>query len=237
MSTKYSIDRGLRITGGLVLIVLVFVVGSVNETAKAAIFIVGLYGLITGLTNFCPLGYFILKEKRDQRKKSSAGNVLQVKDVKELEFFAELTDGQIKKVLEHAQLKQYDRDVAVLVEGKDKKIISIIFSGQFKIVKSIAENEQKIITIISDGETFGEMSFFDNTPPCLSVVSTVNSKVLEIDELAFNDLISKDHDLAIKIFTRLMHITNTRIRALNDQIIALGSWVIRSRQHLRTSPV
>jgi CRP-like cAMP-binding protein len=229
-------DRGLRIAGGMVLVVLAFF-GGVPTAGKAAVLIVGLYGFITGLINFCPLGYFILREKRGQRKKTSADHAFQVNDVKELEFFEGMSNNQIKKVLEHAQVKQYEKDETVLIEGKDKKIISIIFSGQFKIVKTIAENEQKIIATVTDGDTFGEMSFFDNYPPCVSVISTDNSKVLEIDELAFNDLIRKDHDLAVKIFTRLMHVTSSRIRAMNEQISALGTWVLKSRQHFRTSPV
>lgn len=233
MNTKISMDRSLRILGGMVLIALTYFVGGVESVGKTAVIIVGLYGFITGTINFCPLGYFILKEKSGQRKKVSAENTLHANDVRELEFFRGMTEAEIEKVLAYARLKEYLKDSVVISEGKINKILSVIFSGQFKIVKSISANDQKIITTISDGETYGEMSFFDHYPPSVSVVSTDNAKVLEFDEMGFNGLVQENPQLGIKILTHLMQITNSRIRALNDQITSLGTWVLKNRQQLR----
>jgi len=235
VKTKISMDRSLRVLGGMILIALTYFVGGVESIGKTAVIIVGLYGFITGTINFCPLGYFIMKEKSGQRKKASAENAIQASNVRELEFFRGMTDKEIEKVLAHARLKEYPGDKAVISEGKASKVLSIIYSGQFKIVKSISANDQKIITTLSDGETYGEMSFFDNHPPSVSVVSTDSSKVLELDEMGFNCLIQENPQLGIRILTHLMHVTNSRIRALNDQITSLGTWVLQSRHQLRPS--
>jgi CRP/FNR family cyclic AMP-dependent transcriptional regulator len=235
VNTKISMDRSLRVLGGLVLIALTYFVGGVESIGKTAVIIVGLYGFITGIINFCPLGYFIMKEKSGLRKKVSAENAIQAKDVRELEFFRGMTDNEIVKVLSYARFKEYPKDKAVISEGNVSKVLSIIFSGQFKIIKSISANDQKIITTISDGETYGEMSFFDHYPPSVSVVSTENAKVLEFDEMGFNGLVQENPQLGIKILTHLMHVTNSRIRALNDQITSLGTWVLQSRQQMRPS--
>ena len=69
-------DRSLRVLGGMVLIALTYFVGGVESIGKTAVIIVGLYGFITGTINFCPLGYFIMKEKSGQRKKVSAENAI-----------------------------------------------------------------------------------------------------------------------------------------------------------------
>jgi CRP-like cAMP-binding protein len=221
----------------MVLIALTYFVGGVESIGKTAVIIVGLYGFITGTINFCPLGYFIMKEKRGHRKKVSAENAIKARDVRELEFFSGMTEKEIEKILAYALLKEYPRDTVVIAEGKISKVLAVIFSGQFKIVKSISANDQKIITTISDGETYGEMSFFDHYPPSVSVVSTDNAKVLELDEMGFNVLVQENPQLGIKILTHLMHVTNSRIRALNDQITSLGNWVLQSRTQLRPSHV
>lgn len=228
-------DRSLRVLGGMVLIALTYFVGGVESIGKTAVIIVGLYGFITGTINFCPLGYFIMKEKSGQRKKVSAENAIQARDVRELEFFSGMTEKEIEKILAYARFKEYPRDNVVIAEGKVSKVLSIIYSGQFKIVKSISANDQKIITTLSDGETYGEMSFFDHYPPSVSVVSTDSAKVLEFDEMGFNSLIQENPQLGIKILTHLMHVTNSRIRALNEQITSLGNWVLQSRQQSRPS--
>jgi CRP-like cAMP-binding protein len=233
MYARYSMDRSLRLIGGIILVSLPMVAGEVGTTAKIVAIIVGLYGIITGMINFCPIGYFILKEMSGKRKKMSAENSLRASDVKELNFFKGMTEEEMGQVLSYALLKEYPRDTSVIVEGEATKKLCIIFSGLFKIVKSIAADNHKIIATIADGETYGEMSFFDDMPPCVSVMSIESSKVLEIDEMGFNELIQKNPYLGIKLLVQLMQISNTRIRALNEQIASMGNWVLKSRQQLR----
>ena len=236
MRETQSMDRGIRIVGGLVLIILAFGGGGLDSIDTVVALTVGLYGLITGIFNFCPLCHFILKEKQDKRKKTAAEHAVTVKDAKVLKFFEGLTDDEVGKVLSHAQLKKYPPEVKVLDEGTHKKILSIIYSGKFKLVKSIAEGENKIIGTISDGDTYGELSFFDHQPPSVSVLSMENSKVLEIDEIGFSELMGRNPYLAIKILSRLMKISSARIRVLNEQISTLGNWVVQSRKQMRANP-
>ena len=235
MYTRYSMDRSLRLIGGIILVSLPMVAGDVGTTGKVVAIVIGLYGIITGIINFCPIGYFILKEMSGKRKKLSAENSIQVSDVKELNFFKGMTEDEMGQVLSYALLKEYPGDTSVIVEGVANKKLCIIFSGLFKIVKSISADNHKIIASIADGETYGEMSFFDDMPPCVSVISIENSKVLEIDEIGFNELIQKNPHLGVKIFVQLMHISSTRIRAMNEQIASLGNWVLKSREQLRTN--
>ena len=235
MYTRYSMDRSLRLIGGIILVSLPMVAGDVGTTGKVVAIVIGLYGIITGIINFCPIGYFILKEMSGKRKKLSAENSIQVSDVKELNFFKGMTEDEMGQVLSYALLKEYPGDTSVIVEGVANKKLCIIFSGLFKIVKSISADNHKIIASIADGETYGEMSFFDDMPPCVSVISIENSKVLEIDEIGFNELIQKNPHLGVKMFVQLMHISSTRIRAMNEQIASLGNWVLKSRQQLRTN--
>ena len=138
MYKKQTMDRGTRIMGGCVLIGLAIAGGSIDSIDKIVAIIVGIYGLLTGILNYCPLAHFILKEKKHIRKKSAAEKEVEIHDVKELFFFAGLNNEEIGKVLSQCQLKQYPKDQPVIVEGKHKKVLFIIFTGQFKIVKQIA---------------------------------------------------------------------------------------------------
>jgi CRP/FNR family cyclic AMP-dependent transcriptional regulator len=185
------------------------------------------------MINFCPIGYFILKEMSGKRKKLCAENSLRVSDVKELNFFKGMTEDEMGQILSHVLLKEYPGETSVIVEGVANKKLCIIFSGLFKIVKSISADNHKIIASIADGETYGEMSFFDDMPPCVSVMSIESSKVLEIDEIGFNEIIQQNPHLGVKIFVQLMHISSTRIRAMNEQIASLGNWVLKSREQQR----
>jgi CRP-like cAMP-binding protein len=230
MQGRYSMDRGMRIMGGFVLIVLGTTIGNLETLSRVVAIIVGLYAFITGVFNFCPLINGIVREKEVQRKKTAANHTVRAGDVKGLEFFSEFSDEEIEKILSQCHLKEYAEGETVLAEGSlDKRILSIIYSGQFKIVKAISGIENKIITTMSDGEAYGEMSFFDNLPPCASVISVESSKVLEIGEEEYAALLEKNPKIALKINNRLLRVMGGRIRALNDQIASLGNWVLQGR--------
>lgn len=230
MQGRYSMDRGMRIMGGFVLIVLGTTIGNLETLSRVVAIIVGLYAFLTGVFNFCPLIHGIVREKEVQRKKTAASHTVRAGDVKGLEFFSEFSDEEIEKILSQCHLKEYAEGETVLAEGSlDKRILSIIYSGQFKIVKAISGIENKIITTMSDGEAYGEMSFFDNLPPCASVISIEHSKVLEIGEEEYAALLERNPKIALKINNRLLRVMGGRIRALNDQIASLGNWVLQGR--------
>jgi CRP/FNR family transcriptional regulator, cyclic AMP receptor protein len=96
-------------------------------------------------------------------------------------------------------------------------------------VTRIIDKENKIITTISDGDVYGELSFFDNRPPCASVISIEHAKVLEIVGESYDVLIEEYPKLALKLNNRLLGTMSGRIRALNEQIASLGSWVLQGR--------
>jgi len=155
MMQRQSMDRGIRILGGSVLICLCVINDTVLTPGRIAAVIVGLYGLLTGIINYCPLTLFILKEKKLKRKKTTGTAPVKIADARALSFFEDFTDKEIEKVLARCRLRQYPGGMEVIEEGKHKRVFSIIYSGNFKIVKTIADGETKIIGAMSDGETYG----------------------------------------------------------------------------------
>lgn len=231
MKTVTPMDRAMRIMGGLVLIVLGISIKELNTNSIIVAMVIGLYSLITGLANFCPLAYLISIEKSKKRQKTCSDAILKPSDVKTLEFFKDMTDQEIQLVLASCRFKEYAKDHTVISEGVAQKVISIIYSGQFKLVKWISQYEEKIIGTLADGDSYGEMSFFDELPPCVSVISMEAAKVLEIDEERFEELVAEYPVLAIKLQKRFILTLNSRIRALNEQIKSLGAWVVHKRSN------
>lgn len=235
MYKNQQMDRGIRILGGSVLLALVLIGGDIDTAGKTAAILVGIYGLLTGIINYCPLTVFILKEKKIKRKQNTTDKPVTTDDVKSLYFFQGFDTNEIKIILSKCRLKQYLNDFQIIQEGTLNKIFSIIYSGTFKIVKKISDTETKIIGTMSDGEPFGERAFFNHLPPTVSVYSMGDAKVLEIDEADFNDLIGGNPVLGIKILRRLLEISSLRMSALDDQIASIGNMVVQIRQHGKES--
>ena len=150
MCGTHSIDRGLRLIGGLVLVSLPLTDATLAPVSRNVAVFIGIYSLLTGAFNICPLAILILKEKKLHIRKHNALHEIRPLEASELEFFRELSNEEIERVLSCCQLKEYPRDTAVIVEGKQRKNLFIIVSGSFKVVKPVIGSESKTITTLAE---------------------------------------------------------------------------------------
>ena len=230
---EIPIDRGLRILGGIILIgsVLLYFGESIGTLAKVTLFILGVYSLVTGSSNYCPVAKLIASEKRYRRKLNISSDIT-VSSLKDLFFFNGFSDDEIKKILLCCRDVTYEKDAKLMTEGVERGTLSIIYSGQVKVSKKVTEETTKTVADLGDGDIFGEMSFIENLPSSASVIAVRETRVLEIDELHFSKIMEVDKVLALKIMKRILHILNDRVRSLNDQIVSMGKWWIKSRESL-----
>jgi hypothetical protein len=230
-TVEIPIDRGLRILGGIILIgsALLYFGEFLGPIVKVILFILGLYSLITGIINYCPIVNLISSEKRYRRKLNISSDIT-VSSLKDLAFFNGFNDDEIIKILLCCRDVTYEKDAKLMTEGVERGTLSIIYSGQVKVSKKITEESTKTIADLGDGDIFGEMSFIENLPSSASVIAVRETRVLEIDELHFSKIMNEDNDLALKIMKRILHVLNDRVRFLNEQIVSMGKWWVKSRK-------
>lgn len=227
MEGRYPIDRGMRILGGFVLIMLGLNIFELAAISRIVAIIVGSYGFLTGIINFCPILMGINKEKEMKRKKTQSKQAVPLTALKGLRFFSGFSDEEIEKIFQSCKLKEYPPSTNIIKEGKQtRKSLYIIFSGQCRVLKTLSEMGSKIIKTISDGEVFGELS--DN-PPCFSFMSIDTAKVLEIEEEPFRLLLQQSPRLTNKIYEKLLPVMSMYMCALNEQVNYLGNWVLQGR--------
>lgn len=231
--TDYQIDRGLRLFGGIILIGFVFFYFGyeLDNNIKAIALLLGIYSVITGGINSCPLSNLIGYEKRFRMRRLRIGPDISVNNLKEINFFKDFDDKEIKETLYYCKDVTYGRGQRLISEGKGKGNLNIIYSGQVKVVKAVTENSAKTISVLEDGDVFGEMSFFDDFPPSASIIAIRDSRILEIDKIAFSKMVEKDKDLAMKIMTRILKVCGTRIRHLSEQIVYMGKLLVNNREN------
>lgn len=227
---EYTMDRGLRVLGGIILIgAVVFYVGEyLSFTARVIALFVGIYSFVSGIINYCPWSNLIISEKRFRRRLEITSDI-KVNSVKDLAFLNGFNEKEIGKILPYCKDVAYAKDESIITEGKEKRTLNIIYSGQVKVLKDITEGSAKTIAVLEDGDIFGEMSFFDNLPPSASIVTMANTRILEISDLDFSKIMEEDKDLAIKVMMKILWTCSTRIRSLNEQIVSMGKWWLNIR--------
>jgi len=111
----------------------------------------------------------------------------------------------------------YGRDfpagAVIFEEGDPGSRLYVIQSGQVRIVK---RNGRRQVTLaqLGPGEFFGEMALLDHQPRSAAALVDEAARVLELDEAAFERLVTERGEVALRILRRL----SRRLRESNRQV-------------------
>jgi CRP/FNR family cyclic AMP-dependent transcriptional regulator len=118
---------------------------------------------------------------------------------------------------ERSAAEIYGRDfpagAVVFEEGDPGSRMYVIISGEVRIVKRMGA---RTITLahLGPGEAFGEMALLDGQPRSASAVVERAARILEIEEAAFEDLVRRNGEVALRLLRRL----SGRLREANRQV-------------------
>ena len=111
----------------------------------------------------------------------------------------------------------YGRDfpagAVIFEEGDPGSRMYVIQAGAVRIVKRVGARELTLAHL-GPGEAFGEMALLEGQPRSATAVVEARSRILEIDEAAFADLVRRNGEIALRLLRRL----SARLREANRQI-------------------
>lgn len=131
-------------------------------------------------------------------------------------LFASLSGMELNRLSEVAHLHCYEKYQNIVKEGEEGDAMFILVSGQVKITRKQGQNES-MIAIMGEGDTFGELALFDSEPRSASVIALKDSCLLSITREQFKELIRMNPEIALA----MMRILSKRLR---DTTTAFSSW-------------
>ncbi len=109
--------------------------------------------------------------------------------------------------------KDYKDGDTIFEENSIGKEMYIILTGNAKVIKK-KDGVETTLATLEEGDFFGEMSLFDNSPRSATVKALGDIKLLEINQKNFLKKISRDPSLAFRMLEKM----SQRIRN-SDEII------------------
>lgn len=94
----------------------------------------------------------------------------------------------------------------------------IIQSGQAAVISG---RDDVQLSVLGDGDFFGEVSLLDETPRSATVVARTHCLILGFFQSDLFGLIERDPRFGVKIVIRLAKILGDRLRKANVQVLAL----------------
>ena len=146
--------------------------------------------------------------------------------LKGVDLFSALETGQLEQLAALVIHKTYVRDETIILEDDDSvQALFLIASGEVKVYVSGSDGRETILSLLSKGDFFGEMSLIDGEPRSASVKAVTDADLLILRREHFIKQVQKTPELAMGLLVEM----SKRIRKANRQISSLAMLTVYGR--------
>ena len=131
-----------------------------------------------------------------------------------LPLFGELEESEQKEIWNHVITRSYTKSNIILFEEDQGDSLFIIKKGKVKITRLSEEGKEVILSILGEGEFFGEMSLLDGESRSANVIALSDCEVFILKRDNFLSIIKSTPQIAITLLEELAG----RIRKSDQQI-------------------
>ena len=118
-------------------------------------------------------------------------------------MFRELNNEQITRIAEHSQLIDFPKGTSVFNRGDAAVGLYILLEGQLKLGVTSPQGSEKIISIVSPGESFGEAILFLERQFPVYAQAIMDSQVLVVPKNLIFSMLDNDAMFARKMLAGL----------------------------------
>lgn len=138
--------------------------------------------------------------------------------LKNLSIFEALPDDRLVPLAKASSLLRVDKNTVVLREGDKTEHVYFVLRGSLRVLVSDADGREVILSLLGDGELFGEMGVIDGNARSATVVAAEASDLIVISKTDFKRCLAENFDVSLSIMRSLVH----RLRAADRAIESLA---------------
>jgi len=138
-------------------------------------------------------------------------------------LFRELTPGEMERVLTISKEKKVKKNEIIFREGDIGDAFYLIVTGSVRISTMVPGVGEEALTILKEGEYFGEMALIDDAPRSASAIANDDTMLLCIGKDEFRKLLERQTDIAYKLLWIFTKTLSARLRKTDEQLKSIFS--------------
>jgi len=149
-----------------------------------------------------------------------------IDDLRNTPLLSRLTDEQLERVRQRAVQRKLSEGELLFTQGRTAERFYLVQSGQLRLFRLAPDGSEKIIEIVSSGQTFAEALMFLQAPRYpVSAAALTPARLIAIDAVDFAAMLRGSVDTCFVILGAL----SQRLRALIGEIDELTLHSAKSR--------
>ena len=147
------------------------------------------------------------------------------KMLRDLVFFSDLTDSELATVATVTNKQDFKLGDTVFKESEDGQSLFIIKKGEVKACKIAPDGDLFTLTIMKDGDIFGEMSFLDGRPRSATIVAVSDLETYVIDKFDFETLVDGTPRIIYKLLRNIVFTIHSIVRGMNVRYMEMINYM------------
>jgi CRP-like cAMP-binding protein len=132
-------------------------------------------------------------------------------------LFRHLSPIDLQRIAEVAREKSYPRHSVILFEDDPGDALYVVARGQVKVVLIGDDGREVILSVLGEGEFFGEMALLDDEPRSAHVIAMEDSDLLVLRREDFEGLLAQSPEIGLALLRELTR----RLRRADEKVGAL----------------
>ena len=145
--------------------------------------------------------------------------------LKEQRFFADLTDDELSVISRITQKKDFKLGETVFKASEDGQSLYLIRSGEVKVCVEAPDGEVFTLTILKDGDIFGQMSFVDAAPRSATLIAISDVETFTIEKSDFEKIVDNNPRIVYKVMRNIVHHAHSIVRGMNSRYIEMMNYM------------
>lgn len=138
--------------------------------------------------------------------------------IEKVAIFSDLSPDAIKELESIARRRTFARGAVVINEGDASDSLYVLISGRAVALRSDASGRQLVVNRFGPWDYFGEMSFFDRSARCATVMTKERCEVMMIARSDFLGFVQQHVEILWNVINALL----AKIRRATEQIESLA---------------
>lgn len=144
-------------------------------------------------------------------------------DLEDFSFFGGITSDTLEQIDDLFEAGSYPAGSTIIAEGNTGRRLYLITAGQVKISVQASNNGTTatcVLDTLERGATFGEMELLDTQARSATVTAAIDTKTVELTNMAFYQLFLRDPEAFRMIMMNLARDLSRRLREVNRRFVA-----------------
>ena len=113
--------------------------------------------------------------------------------------FSGLSDEELEEIVPLVVKRRLRRDTVVFHEGDPGSAFYLVKTGRVKIYKSSAYGREQVLSILGDGQIFGDVPTFDGGPYPATAATMTEAEIYLIRREDFQGILRRHPEIALKV--------------------------------------